>query len=426
MKRLLITTLIIGVAVAFGVGALHASKTMAGFEGVAAQLVSNYADATRIVSEKWQYVFVLLIALAVCWLTLSNVPRWRSRLLVGLFLVELFALSWVCSLYRIFFQPIPSVLALVFALAIAEGWSAFLRRDRSHLLRTFFADRLSKKEFRNLNDGTTPFDVEPKAYDVSVVVCDLGNKFATGRIRGGGLAFAEDSEPAAFAEATLKFIRETAEHLTKEGAFLHAADGEGVVAFFGFPVPNSEHAEKAVRVVLDLMKTREGRERNEKISDNWQIRVGISSGVIIAGALKDSQRPLLLTSGEPIELARRFCALNDLYGSNALIDTPIFDRVSETVVARPIDFVSGLNSHDRIEIYEPLWLAADATPEHIARRDSFWSAVVLYREKRWAEAYNEFQKARGSEEEEDPPLQFYLRRLEPLLLQLTESPFESI
>ena len=108
-------------------------------------------------------------------------------------------MSWVCSLYRIFFQPIPSVLALVFALAIAEGWSAFLRRDRSHLLRTFFADRLSKKEFRSLNDGTTPFDVEPKAYDVSVVVCDLGNKFATGRIRGGGLAFAEDSEPVAFA-----------------------------------------------------------------------------------------------------------------------------------------------------------------------------------------------------------------------------------
>jgi len=417
MKRLVITTLIIGVAVAFAVGALHASKSMAGFEAVAAQLVSDYSGATRIVSEKWQYVFVLLIALGVSWLSLSNVPRWRSRLLVGLFLLELFALSWVCSLYRIFFQPIPSVLALVFALAIAEGWSAFLRRDRSHLVRTFFGDRLSKKELRGLSEGTTPFDAEPKAYDVSVVVCDLSNK----------LAFAEDSEPAAFAEATSKFIRETAEHLTKEGAYLHAADGEGVVAFFGFPVPNPEHAQTAVRVVLDMIKSfRERRERNEEISRNWNIRGGISSGVIIAGALKDSQRPLLLTSGEPIELARRFCALNDLYGSNALMDTPTFDRVSETVVARPIDFVSGLNSHDRIEIYEPLWLAAEATPEHIARRDSFWSAVVLYREKRWAEAYNEFQKARGSEEEEDPPVQFYLRRLEPLVLQLTELPFESI
>jgi hypothetical protein len=56
--------------------------------------------------------------------------------------------------------------------------------------------------------------------------------------------------------------------------------------------------------------------------------------------------------------------------------------------------------------------------------DSFWSGVVLYREKRWAEAYAEFQKARGSETEDDPPLEFYLRRLEPLILQLTQWPAE--
>lgn len=416
MKRSVVTTLIIGVAVAFAVGALHASKTIAGFEALGSQLVSDHASATRIVGEKWQYVFVLLIALVVAWLSLSIVPRWRSRLLVGLMVVELFGLSWVCSLYRIFFQPIPSVLALVFALAIAEGWSAFLWRARSHLVRTFFGDRLSNKEFRRLNDGRTPFDPHPKTYEVSVVICDIGNK----------LASAENSEPAAFAEATAKFIRETAEYLTNEGAYLQAADGEGVVAFFGFPVPDTEHAQKALRVVLDMMKNfRERPTDREDIFANSDICAGVSSGAIIAGALKDSEGPLLLARGEPIELARRFCALNHFYGSNALMDTPTFDRVSDMVVARPIDFVSGLNSHDRLEIYEPLWLTADAKPEHIARRDSFWSGVVLYREKRWAEAYNEFQKARGSEEEEDPPLQFYLRRLEPLLLQLTESPWQT-
>ena len=72
MKRSLITTLIIGVAVALIVGALHATKVIAGFEAVAAQLVTDYAGATRVVGEKWQYVFVLLIALGVAWLTLSN------------------------------------------------------------------------------------------------------------------------------------------------------------------------------------------------------------------------------------------------------------------------------------------------------------------------------------------------------------------
>jgi class 3 adenylate cyclase len=425
MKRLLITTLVIGIAVALAIGGLHAGKVLAGVENAGARLVFDYGGATRIVSDKAQYVFILLIALAVAWLILTIVPRWRSRLLIGVLLVELFVLSWVCSLYRIFFQPIPSVLALVFAFAVAEGWSAFLRRDRSHLMRTFFADRLSKKEFRRVSDGTTAFDLQPKSYHVSVVVCDIASKFATGRIRSGGLAFAKDSEPAAFAETTAKFIRETTAHLIEQGAYLHAADGEGVVAIFGFPAPNSEHVQQAVRVVLDINKKfRERREDGEDIFDKRGICAGISLGTIVAGALKDSQRPLLLASGEPIDLARRFCALNRFYGSIALMDTLTFDGVSDTVVARPIDFVSGLNSHDRLEIYEPLWLAAEAKPEHIARRDSFWSGVVLYREKRWAEAYNEFQKARGSEEEDDPPLQFYLRRLEPLLLQLTASPAE--
>ena len=415
MKRSLITTLIIGVAVALGVGALHASRSIAGFETAAAQVVSDYPSATRIVGDKWQYVFLLLIALGVVWVSLSNVPRWRRRLLFGFLFIELVGLSWVCSLYRVFFQPIPSIFALAFALLGAESWMAFLRRNRSHLARTLFANRLSKKEFRRLSDGTTLFDAQPKAYEGSVVVCNIDNK------RG----FADGCETAAFAETMTKFIRETAGRLVERGAYLHAADGEGVVAIFGFPNTETIHAENAVRVVLDLIKNfRNSRQDNKEVFGNCDIHAGISSGAIIAGALKDNEHPILLASGRPIELARRFCALNHHYGSSVLIDTPTFDRVSETIVARPIDFVSGMNSHDRLEIYEPLWLAAEARPEQVARRDSFWSGVVLCREKRWAEAYAEFQKAREAEAAVDPPLQFYLRRVEPLVLELTESPLE--
>jgi hypothetical protein len=69
-------------------------------------------------------------------------------------------------------------------------------------------------------------------------------------------------------------------------------------------------------------------------------------------------------------------------------------------------------------------LAAEATPEQIARRDSFWNGVVLYREKRWAEAYTQFQNARGPNGMDDAPLQLYVRRLEPLALHLVEAPDE--
>jgi class 3 adenylate cyclase len=412
MKRSLVTTLVIGVAVAIVVGVLHATKAIAGFDGVT-QLVSDYAGATRVVGEKWQYVLVLVIAIGVAWLSLRNLPRLRSYPLFGFLLIELLVLSWVCSLYRVFFQPVPCIFAVALAVAAAEGWTAFLQRDRSYLVWTLFANRLSKKEFHRVSNGA--FDGQAQAYEATVVVCDIANRHG----------FTNASDPAGFAETMAKFIRETADGLIERGAYLQAADGEGVVAIFGFPNAGVQYAQDAVCAALDLTKNfREQREENEKSFGDWEMHAGISSGAIIAGALRDSAQLALLASGDPIELARRFCALNHRYGSKILIDTPTFDSASEIVVARPIDFVSGTNSHDRLEIYEPLWLATEAKPEHVARRDLFWSGVVLYREKRWAEAYAEFQKARGPEGEDDPALQFYLRRLEPLVLQLTESPLE--
>jgi class 3 adenylate cyclase len=412
MKRSLVTTLVIGVAVTIVVGVLHGTKALAGFEAGVARLVADYAGATRVVG-KLQSVLVLMTAIGVAWLGLRNLPRKRSYLLFGFLLIELLALAWICSLYRIFFQPVPCMLAVVLAVAAAEGWTAFLQRDRSYLVWTLFANRLSKREFHRVRGG--PFDGQAKAYEASVVVCDIANQ------RG----FTGSSDPAGFAETMAKFIRETVDGLIERGAYLQAADGEGVVAIFGFPNAGGQHAENAARAALDLTKKfREQRQENEEIFGDWEMHAGISSGAIIAGALRDNEHPALLASGEPIELARRCCALNHRYGSKILIDTSTFDRVSETIVARPIDFVSGTNSHDRLEIYEPLWLTAEAKPEHVARRDSFWSGVVLYREKRWAEAYSAFEKARGPEGEDDPALQFYLRRLEPLVLQLAEPQLE--
>ena len=413
MKRSLFTTLIIGGASAAIVSALYAMGLLVGLETAIGGLVSDYANATRVISGKWQYVFISLLAFGGVWLGLTRVPRGGARLLVVFLVIELLGLSWVCSLYRVFFQPLPSVFAVVLALIATEGWTAFLRRDRSHLVRTFFANRLPKKEFNRVREGTVSFDVVPKAYEVSVVTCDVADKYG----------FAQNSGPVAFAKSMEGFIRDAADGLMQAGAYLQAADGEGVVAIFGFPSNDAGHAEKALRAVLDLIRNlRKRQQNNGEISADCGIHAGVSSGTIFAAPLKDSGNPALLVGGEPLEMARRLCAANGRYGSKILMDLPTFDLASKAIVARPIDFVNGLNSLDRHEIYEPLWLTAEAGPEHIARRDFFWSGVVLYREKRWAEAYTEFQKARGSEEEEDAPLEFYLRRLEPLALQLTEPP----
>jgi adenylate cyclase len=411
MKRSLVTTLILGVLVAAIIGALHASGVLLRFELAATELISHYRSATRLVGNTWQYVLISLLALGVTWLTLTSARRGRIGLLVAILLAELIGLSWVCSLYHTFFQPLPSMAAVLLAFLVAQGWLVFSQRTRSHLAKTFFSQRLSRKQIRRMIEGEIPIETEPKAHEATVVVCDIANKYD----------LAEESDPAAFAEATEKFILRTTELFLDAGGYIQAADGEGVVAIFGFPDANAEHADKAVRVTLGLVEAmRKSRQQsNGELLGKCDVHMGVSSGTLIVAPLKDGERPGLLMTGEPVELARRFCVANRFYGSHILIGPRTFELASKHIVARPIDFLSGVNSQERHEIYEPLWLAAEAKPEHIARRDFFWNGVVLYREKRWAEAYSEFQKARGPDNEDDAPLQLYLRRLETLALHLT-------
>jgi adenylate cyclase len=384
------------------------------YELAAVEHISHYGMATRVVGAKWQYISILLLALGIVWITLTTMRRSRIGWLVLILLAELVGLSWICSLYQVFFQPLPSMAAVALAFVVAHGWIFLTTRTRSHLASTYFAGHLSKKQMHRMIEGDIPVDVDPRTHDVTVVVCDIANKYD----------LADEADPGEFARTTETFIRRTTDLFLEADGYIHAADGEGVVAIFGFPDAGGEHADKAVRITLGLVESfHQARQSNNgDLFGKCDVHMGVSSGTIIVAPLKDGARPGLLTTGEPVELARRFCVANRFYGSRILIGPRTFELASKHIVARPIDFLSGVNTQERHEIYEPLWLAAEAKPEHIARRDSFWNGVVLYREKRWAEAYTEFQKARGPDGDEDAPLQLYLRRLETLALHLTTAP----
>jgi adenylate cyclase len=411
MKRPLIATLIIGIFVVVAVSALQLVPQVAQFESRAADSISSYASATQVVPKQWQYVFMAVLAFGMAALTVTTLRRGRIGLLVIGLVVELAAVAWICGLYRVFFQPFPSMFAVALAYVAADRYTAITQRGRSVTARAFFTDRLSTEQLQRVISGDIPFDPEAKIYETTVVVCDVANKYD----------LADDCEPPEFGRLTEEFIRRATDIFTSAGAYIQTADAEGVVALFGFPEIDAHHGDKAVRVALDLTdQFRQARLANGNAK--CDVHVGVSSGTMVVAPLQNGDRPGLITSGEPVELSRRFCVANRFYGSRVLIGPRTFELASRYIVARPIDFLSGVNSRERHEIYEPLWPAAEAKPEQLARRDCFWNGVVFYREKRWAEAYSEFLKARGPNEEEDAPLQLYLRRLEPLALHLAEVP----
>ncbi len=419
MKRAAIEAIIVGFFVAILVAGVQATGRLTELETRAVRWITSPGADTRVVGDVAQYILIFIGALGASYFTLTTLRRGRIGILVVALALEMFAAAWICGLYHTFFQPLPVIGATIVAYLAAFGYGAISQRGRAYTAKALFAERLSADQLHRVIAGDIPFETEPKTCEATVVVCDVANKYD----------LAEECQPGEFAEITQMFIHRATQLFLEAGGYIQAADGEGVVALFGFPESDAHHGDKAVRVALTLLdQFRDLREssNNGDSAPKCDVHLGVSSGTMIVAPIRDGDRPHLLTSGEPVELARRFCVANRFYGSRVLIGPRTFELASRYVVARPIDFLSGVNTRERHEIYEPLWLAAEAKPEQLARRDSFWNGVVLYREKRWAEAYMEFQKARDPQlADEDAPLQLYLRRLEPLALHLTAESHEA-
>ncbi|MEP6778073.1 MAG: hypothetical protein ABI944_06430, partial [Chthoniobacterales bacterium] len=345
---------------------------------------------------------------------IATTRRDRLGWLAAALVVELISVTWVCSLYHVFFQPLPSVLAVGVSLAAAFAFLDLARRWAARTPAKVFADRVSDEQIAKISSAETPVKLAPRASEVTAVVVDLAYKHD----------LADEYEPAVFAALTERFIAHATDTFLKAGAYIESAAGEGVVAIFGFPVENPQHAEQATREAMGLVGSIVDlpESARENGATSVGIHAGVSSGRMIIAPL--SADGAVLTTGEPVELARRFCIANRFYGSRVLIGPRTFELASKTLVARPIDFLSGVDVRQRHEIYEPISLIVDASPDELNRRDAFWNGVVLYREKRWAEAYAQFQQARRPDDADDAPLQLYLRRLEPLALHLTSSPLD--
>ncbi|MEY2480038.1 MAG: adenylate cyclase [Verrucomicrobiota bacterium] len=415
MKRGIVTALIIGAIVSATVIAAQVSGLLLVVEASIFSFVSRFGSLTRPLGELWQYLLIIVLAIIVSWLTIQTSQRGRLTWLLAALLLELATACAVCLLFHIFFQPLPSMLSVILAYAGAAAFTTVRDRGRGRVASVLFAERISPRQLARITKGELPLASTPTSVEATAVVCDIADKHDV----------ADECEPAVFAELTEKFIAHATAMFLKAGAYIEAAAGEGVVAIFGFPSGDPQHAENATRAALDLVKSFEKlREASGDESSKLDVHVGVSSGSMIVGPVRNNGRAGLLATGEPVELARRFCIANRFYGSRVLIGPRTFELADKAIVARPIDFLSGVDVRERHEIFEPIVLSAQASPEDLSRRDHFWNGVVLYREKRWGEAYSRFQDARGPNDSEDAPLQLYLRRLEPLALQLSDVPLD--
>ena len=115
--------------------------------------------------------------------------------------------------------------------------------------------------------------------------------------------------------------------------------GDEVMALFGAPFPQPDHALRAVRVALEMQKT------HQEVMSVWRTRgiepapvgIGMATGELTAGEIGCAQRTDYTVIGRSANLGRRICSVAK--AGQVLVSQATYDLVKDRVEAAP---VSGL------------------------------------------------------------------------------------
>jgi adenylate cyclase len=160
--------------------------------------------------------------------------------------------------------------------------------------------------------------------------------------------------------------------------------GDAIMAFWGAPVDDAQHARNAVLAALDMQKACEGLNQRFR-TRGWpelEIGVGVNSGVVRVGDMGSQLRRAYTAMGDAVNAASRLEGLTKKYGVGILAGEATRNRVQD-VTFRELDRVRVKGKEEAITIFEALGAAAEAEPGLREELRTWGQALRAYRSRNW-------------------------------------------
>lgn len=190
--------------------------------------------------------------------------------------------------------------------------------------------------------------------------------------------------------------------------------GDAVMAVFGAPVDQPDHALRASKTALDMMS--ELKRLQSKWADEGRpvlnIGIGVNSGDMVVGNMGSEMRFDYTVMGDSVNLSSRLEGLNKEYGTNIIIGENTYLVVKDEMFCRELDAVRVKGKLHPVKIYELLCERKDAS-KFESLVTSFEEALIKYKQGLWDEAISAFQKVLEIKPD-DPPSLLYITRCREL------------
>jgi adenylate cyclase len=288
------------------------------------------------------------------------------------------------SVENLSFDGVPARRSGIGEIAQLQSAAALLRNSLQS-----FSSFVPLDVVRGLIRSGTPLalGVEPKF--LTVFFSDLEN-FSTQ---------AEQLKPNDLLTQLSAYFEDVSRAIAQEHGTIDKFSGDGVMAFWGAPTPQSDHVLRACAGALRAAR------RMEKLNQVWsaegrpnmRIRIGLNCANVLVGNVGSSERLSYTVMGDGVNVAARLEGINKTFGTTICISDSVFEAVEADILARPLRKVQVKGRNHEFMIYELLGIKGSSDPElEIRERDTrlnemTWEASRSYERGDFAEAARRYQ-----------------------------------
>jgi len=205
---------------------------------------------------------------------------------------------------------------------------------------------------------------------------------------------------------------EMAPAILQRNAFLDKFWGDALVAAFGVPIPQPDHAIQACLAALDCQARLD--HLNEKLEADGQplakVRIGLHSGQAVVGNVgsRQAKRFNYTALGDAVNVGARLESTNKDFQTNIIISSATYALAKYAVEARELGTILVKGRREPVPIYELLGEINKAPGHKLVLADIFHHGLELYLKREWDHAIFAFQKALAHTPNDGPSMA-YLR-----------------
>jgi adenylate cyclase len=132
--------------------------------------------------------------------------------------------------------------------------------------------------------------------------------------------------------------------------------GDGMMVFYGAPGHQDDHADRAVRTGLAMIRKLEVLNRGweEKSWPTLRLGIGINTGPAIVGSIGSKERSEYTAIGDTVNTASRVQSLNKELQTSILVTKPTVERVKGNLDFRSVGTRVVRGRQQVVELFEPV------------------------------------------------------------------------